>query len=348
MKILITGGCGFIGSHLIIELLKNKKNLILNLDKINYASNIYLNHKLLKKKNYNFKKVDIKNIKKLEKCILNFKPNYIFHLAAESHVDRSIDGPKPFIESNIIGTFNLLEILKKYLNKKQYSKKFKRLHHISTDEVYGDLEKTNDKFRENTPYNPSSPYSASKASSDHLVRAWGRTYDIPYIITNCSNNFGSYQFPEKFIPHIILCLLNDKKIPIYGSGKQIRDWIFVKDHVDILIKLMKKKVNNETFNIGGNNEITNLEIAKKICFILKDSITKNKKINQLFSYVADRPGHDVKYAVNSKKVEKLLNIKIKNQFRKNLKDTVNWYLNNKEWCDNSMKTKYKLQRLGKI
>ncbi len=234
------------------------------------------------------------------------------------------------------------------MSKKQHSKKFKRLHHISTDEVYGDLEKTNDKFTENTPYNPSSPYSATKASSDHLVRAWGRTYDIPYIITNCSNNFGSYQFPEKFIPHIILCLLNNKKIPIYGSGKQIRDWIFVKDHVDILIKLMKKKVNNDTFNIGGNNEITNLEIAKKICFILKDSITKNKKINQLFSYVADRPGHDVKYAVNSKKVEKILNIKIKNQFKKNLKDTVNWYLNNKEWCDNSMKTKYKLQRLGKI
>jgi dTDP-glucose 4,6-dehydratase len=348
MNILITGGCGFIGSNLIIKLLKNKKNKILNLDKINYASNIFLNKRFLKYKNYKFKKIDIKNSKVLEKLIFKFKPNYIFHLAAESHVDRSIDSPKPFIESNIIGTFNLLEAIRKYLLNRKLSNKFVRLHHISTDEVYGDLKKNDKKFRENTSYNPSSPYSASKASSDHLVRAWGRTYNLPYVITNCSNNFGSYQFPEKFIPHIILCLLNGKKIPIYGNGKQIRDWISVEDHVDILIKLMRKKIYNDTFNIGGNNEIANINIAKQICSILKNSLLKNKKIDELFSYVPDRPGHDVRYAVNCTKIERILNFKTKNQFNKQLRKTVFWYLNNEDWCELSIKKKYKLERLGKF
>jgi dTDP-glucose 4,6-dehydratase len=346
MKILITGGCGFIGSNLILKLLKNKKNKILNLDKINYASNIFLNKKLLKNKNYKFKKIDIKNSKILDNIIINFKPNYIFHLAAESHVDRSIDSPRPFIESNIIGTFNLLEGIRKYLSNKRTTKNFIRLHHISTDEVYGDLDNTKKKFKENTSYKPSSPYSASKASSDHLVRAWGRTFNLPYVITNCSNNFGAYQFPEKFIPHIILCLLNEKKIPIYGNGRQVRDWIFVDDHVDILIKLMRKKIYNNTFNIGGNSEIANIDIAKKICSILKSSLLKDKKIDDLFSYVTDRPGHDVKYAVNCNKIEKFLNFKIKNQLNKHLKTTVYWYLNNKEWCQSSLKNKYKLERLG--
>ena len=237
-------------------------------------------------------------------------------------------------------------MLRKYLLNRKLSNKFVRLHHISTDEVYGDLKKNDKKFKENTPYNPSSPYSATKASSDHLVRAWGRTFNLPYIITNCSNNFGAYQFPEKFIPHIILCLLNEKKIPIYGNGKQIRDWISVEDHVLILIKLMKKKIYNETFNIGGNNEIANIDIVKKICLILKDSLIKNKKINKLFNYVTDRPGHDVRYAVNCSKLEKILNFKTKNKFNKQLKKTVFWYLNNKEWCELSIKKKYKPQRLG--
>lgn len=346
MNILITGGCGFIGSNLITKLLKNNKNKILNIDKINYASNNFLNKKFLKNKNYKFKKVDLKNSKVIEKIIFKFKPNYIFHLAAESHVDRSIDGPKPFIESNVIGTFNLLEIIRKFLKNLKNPKKFIRFHHISTDEVYGDLKKMSKKFKESTSYNPSSPYSASKASSDHLVRAWGRTYNLPYVITNCSNNFGPYQFPEKFIPHIILCLLNGKNIPIYGNGKQIRDWIFVEDHIDILIKLMKRKIDNDTFNIGGNNEITNIDIAKKICLILKNTLLKNKDINKQFSFVADRPGHDVRYAVNSNKLEKFLNFKTKNQLDKQLKKTVFWYLDNKEWCELSIKKKYKLERLG--
>ena len=347
MKILITGGCGFIGSHLILKLLKNKDYTILNLDKINYASNTSLNKKFLKNKNYEFEKVDIRNSKNVEKSILNFKPNYIFHLAAESHVDRSIDGPKIFIESNIIGTFNMLEGTRKYLSTKKNSNKFIRIHHISTDEVYGDLDKTKNKFKETTSYNPSSPYSASKASSDHLVRSWGRTYNLPYIITNCSNNFGPHQFPEKFIPHIVLCLLNNKKIPIYGDGKQIRDWIFADDHVEILIKLMKKKLNNDTFNIGGNNEIANIDIAKKICQILSGTILKYKKIDDLFSYVRDRPGHDVRYAVDCRKVEKVLNFKTKKNFSKQLKDTIFWYLDNKSWCDKSLRKKYNLERLGK-
>ena len=348
MNIIITGGCGFIGSHLIIRLLKNKKNKILNLDKINYASNTFLNKEFLKNKNYRFKKIDIRNSQSVKKSILNFKPNYIFHLAAESHVDRSIDGPKIFIESNIIGTFNILEGVRKYLSLNKNLKKFIRFHHISTDEVYGDLQKSKIKFRENTRYDPSSPYSASKASSDHLVRSWGRTYNLPYIITNCSNNFGPHQFPEKFIPHIILCILNNKKIPIYGNGKQIRDWIFAEDHVEILVKLMKKKLNNDTFNIGGNNEVANIDIAKKICSILSKSILKNKKIDDLFSYVTDRPGHDIRYAIDCRKLERVLNFKIKKNFYRQLEDTILWYLDNKKWCDMSLRKKYKLERLGKL
>lgn len=348
MNILITGGCGFIGSNLILKLLKNKKNKILNLDKINYASNIQLNKEFLKNKNYKFKKIDLKDPTNLEECLLNFKPNYIFHLAAESHVDRSIDDPSLFIHSNIIGTFNILEKTRKYLANKKLSRKFIRFHHISTDEVYGDLKKKKEKFKENTPYNPSSPYSASKAASDHLIRAWGRTYNLPYLITNCSNNFGFYQFPEKFIPHIILCFLNNKKIPIYGDGKQIRDWIFVEDHVDILVKLLKKKINNATFNVGGNNEISNIKIVKKVFSILKNSILKNKKIEELISYATDRPGHDVRYAVNSTKIEKFINLKKKKNFSINLKKTIYWYLRNKKWCDNIIKKKYKLERLGKL
>ena len=348
MNIIITGGCGFIGSHLIIRLMKNKKNKILNLDKINYASNTFLNKEFLKNKNYRFKKIDIRNSQSVKKSILNFKPNYIFHLAAESHVDRSIDGPKIFIESNIIGTFNILEGVRKYLSLNKNLKKFIRFHHISTDEVYGDLQKSKIKFRENTRYDPSSPYSASKASSDHLVRSWGRTYNLPYIITNCSNNFGPHQFPEKFIPHIILCILNNKKIPIYGNGKQIRDWIFAEDHVEILVKLMKKKLNNDTFNIGGNNEVANIDIAKKICSILSKSILKNKKIDDLFSYVTDRPGHDIRYAIDCRKLERVLNFKIKKNFYRQLEDTILWYLDNKKWCDMSLRKKYKLERLGKL
>ena len=345
MRILITGGLGFIGSYLIIKLLKNKKNVILNLDKINYASNVSLSKVFVKNKNYQFKKTDIVNSETVEKNILNFKPNYIFHLAAESHVDRSIDGPKVFIESNIIGTFNILEGTRKYLNNIKNFKNFVRIHHISTDEVYGDLEKNKKKFTEDTPYNPSSPYSASKASSDHLVRAWGRTYDFPYLITNCSNNFGPYQFPEKFIPHTILCLLNNKKIPIYGNGKQVRDWIYVEDHVDILIKLMSKKYKNQTFNIGGDNEIANINVVKKIIVILKNYILQ-KNLNRLIAYVSDRPGHDIRYAVNSSKIKKVLKIKTKNKFSQKLKHTILWYINNKNFLKSFFK-KYHMRRLGK-
>jgi len=236
------------------------------------------------------------------------------------------------------------------LKNKKNLKKFIRIHHISTDEVYGDLNKKKEKFCENSAYRPSSPYSATKAASDHLVRSWGRTYKIPYLITNCSNNYGSYQFPEKFIPHIILCILSNKKIPIYGNGKQVRDWIFVEDHVDILMKLMKKELTNETFNIGANNEISNINLVKKICIIFKKNFNKNinfKKKKSLYSYVPDRPGHDVKYAIDSSKIEKVLKYKIKDKFSENLKETILWYINNEKWWKYILNKKYQLKRLGK-
>jgi dTDP-glucose 4,6-dehydratase len=346
MKILVTGGCGFIGSFLLKNLLTNKKNFVLNLDKMNYASNSHLNKEFKKKKNYKFIRLDIKFKKKIEKLILQFKPNYIFHLAAESHVDRSIDASKIFIDSNIIGTFNLLESVRNLLKKK--FKNFIKFHHISTDEVYGDLGKTKKKFSETTAYNPSSPYSATKASSDHLVKSWARTYGIPYLITNCSNNFGPYQFPEKFIPHAILCILQKKKIPIYGNGKQIRDWIFVEDHVQILLRLMNKKFINETYNIGTNNQISNINLLNKIFLILKKKIPLNDKFEKYYTYVSDRPGHDIRYAINLSKLKKVLKLKTEKKFLPKLEKTILWFLNNKKFWMNSFQNKYKLKRLGKL
>jgi dTDP-glucose 4,6-dehydratase len=346
MKILVTGGCGFIGSFLLKNLLTNKKNFVLNLDKMNYASNSHLNKEFKKKKNYKFIRLDIKFKKQIEKLILQFKPNYIFHLAAESHVDRSIDASKIFIDSNIIGTFNLLESVRNLLKKK--FKNFIKFHHISTDEVYGDLGKTKKKFSETTAYNPSSPYSATKASSDHLVKSWARTYGIPYLITNCSNNFGPYQFPEKFIPHAILCILQKKKIPIYGNGKQIRDWIFVEDHVQILLRLMNKKFINETYNIGANNQISNINLLNKIFLILKKKIPLNDKFEKYYTYVSDRPGHDIRYAINLSKLKKVLKLKTEKKFLPKLEKTILWFLNNKKFWMNSSQNKYKLKRLGKL
>lgn len=346
MKILVTGGCGFIGSFLLKNLLTNKKNFILNIDKINYASNLHLNKQFQKKKNYKFIRLDIKFKNKLEKIILQFKPNYIFHLAAESHVDRSIDASKIFIDSNVIGTFNLLESVRSFLKRKP--KNFIKFHHISTDEVYGDLGKTKKKFSETTAFNPSSPYSATKASSDHLVKSWARTYGIPYLITNCSNNFGPYQFPEKFIPHAILCILQKKKIPIYGNGKQIRDWIFVEDHVQILLRLMNKKFINETYNIGGNNQISNINLLNKIFLILKKKIPLDGEFEKYYTYVSDRPGHDIRYAINLSKLKKVLKLNTKRIFLPKLEKTIFWFLNNKKIWINSFQNKYKLKRLGKL
>ncbi len=321
-KVLITGGCGFIGFHMINKLIK-KNNIILNLDFLGYASS---KKDLNYKKNYRFINVDIKNFAKLKKIIFEFSPNYILNFAAESHVDNSIVNANPFINSNIIGTFNLLQIAKNLPNT------FKMFVHISTDEVFGSLSlNQKKKFSEKTPYDPSSPYSASKAASDHLVKAWGRTYNVPYIITNCSNNFGPRQFHEKLIPVIILSCINKRFIPVYGNGKNIRDWIFVEDHCNALESIM---LNGKVFSqylIGARNTYSNIGLVKKICRML-DMIKPNefglKSYLDLVKFVKDRPGHDEKYSIDPSKIEKELKWKPRYNFESALKLTIKWYLSN--------------------
>ena len=321
-KVLITGGCGFIGFHMINKLIK-KNNIILNLDFLGYASS---KKDLNYKKNYSFINADIKNFAKLKKIIFEFSPNYILNFAAESHVDNSIVNANPFINSNIIGTFNLLQIAKNLPNT------FKMFVHISTDEVFGSLSlNQKKKFSEKTPYDPSSPYSASKAASDHLVKAWGRTYNVPYIITNCSNNFGPRQFHEKLIPVIILSCINKRFIPVYGNGKNIRDWIFVEDHCNALESIMLKGKVFSQYLIGARNNYSNIKLVKKICKLL-DKIKPNKSglnsYSDLIKFVSDRPGHDVKYSIDPTKIENELKWKPKYNFESALKLTIKWYLNN--------------------
>ena len=331
MKIIVTGGCGFIGSTLIKKLLTNKKNYILNIDALNEVSMPESLESIKKNKNYFFKKLDIRNKEKLLSTILRFKPNKIFHLAAESHVDRSIANPDNFLTSNIIGTSNLLDSSKIFLLKnKKYINKY-RIIHISTDEVYGSLKIKEKPFKESNKFHPNSPYAASKASSDLLCRAWFKTYHLPVIVTNCSNNYGPWQFPEKLIPLTISKILQNKKIPIYGNGKNIRDWIHVKDHVDALIKISNKGKIGETYNIGGNNELKNLDLVKCICKII-DKIQNNKiSSKNLISFIDDRLGHDFRYSIDSKKIKNSLNYHCKINFSKGLYETVYWYLENKKW-----------------
>jgi dTDP-glucose 4,6-dehydratase len=305
--ILVTGGAGFIGSELIRYLVSKTNHKIVNVDKLSYSGNLQSLKSIEKDKNYFFEQIDICNENQIFRVIKKYNPEIIIHLAAESHVDRSIDGPKDFIQTNIVGTFILLEQSRKYWKQlKSTLKENFRFLHVSTDEVYGDLDGKKDFFLEDTPYDPSSPYSASKACSDHLVRAWYRTYNFPVMITNCSNNYGPYQFPEKLIPHMILNALQGKKLPVYGDGKQIRDWLYVNDHVLALIAVAFKGKVGETYNIGGNNEIRNIEVVHKICDILDGM--KLKKLNglnsfrDLITYVEDRPGHDVRYAIDASKI----------------------------------------------
>ncbi len=334
-KIIVTGGLGFIGSNLI-DLLIQKKFFVINIDKITYSSNFYNVKEHQKSKKYIFIKCDIKD-KKIEKILYKHKPIAIFNLAAETHVDRSIDNPKKFIESNILGTFNLLECFKKY------SKKFKsRLIHISTDEVYGDV--LVGRSSENYPYNPSSPYAASKASSDHLVSSYIRTFKIPAIVTNCSNNYGPKQHPEKLIPKMIYNILNNKPLPIYGKGKNSREWIFVKDHCEALIKIFKKGKVGEFYNIGSNKNLDNLQVSKKLIEISKNFLKIGKKVKILF--VKDRPGHDLRYALNSNKIKKELGWYPKTNFKKGIGLTFNWYYKNKNYYK-SLSKKDIIKRLGK-
>ena len=330
-KIVITGGLGFIGSNLIKYFLK-KNYFVINIDKISYASNFYNLRKYKNNKNYKFFKCDIGNKLKINKILNQYKPIAIFNLAAETHVDRSIDGPENFIQSNIIGTFNLLEVLKKYYKK---NKKIKFIH-ISTDEVYGD--KLKGRSKENDTYKPSSPYAASKASSDHLVYSYLKTYNLPVIITNCSNNYGPNQHPEKLIPKLIYNILNNLSLPIYGNGKNSREWIFVDDHCEALFCVFKKGKIGESYNIGSGINLNNIQIAKHLIEIGKKEISLGKNVK--IKYIKDRPGHDNRYAINSSKIKKKLSWKTKIKVKKGLQNTFKWYLNNKEYFKKLKKKRY--------
>jgi len=344
-KILVTGGAGFIGSAVVRHIINSTNDYVLNLDKITYAGCLASLNDIDKSPRYKFVKADICNLEQCKLIITEFQPDVIMHLAAESHVDRSIDGPKEFIDTNIIGTYNLLEISRDYYQSLSADKKQQfRFHHISTDEVYGDLEGTSDLFIEETAYAPSSPYSASKASSDHLVRAWQRTFNLPTVITNCSNNYGPYHFPEKLIPLTILNALEGKPLPIYGDGKQIRDWLFVEDHARALFLVATTGKTGETYNIGGHNEKQNIEVVKTICKHLEElAPDKPKDISMytdLITYVTDRAGHDVRYAIDASKIEKELGWKPEETFDSGLRKTVQWYLDHPSWWQSILDGSY--------
>ena len=349
MNIFVTGGLGFIGSNFILDQIQNHKNKILNFDKMTYASNPNNLLKIADNELYEFVQGDITDTKAVVESIEQYNPDCIINFAAESHVDRSIDGPKEFINTNIIGTYVLLQSFLEYYNSLNGKKRkdFKFLH-VSTDEVYGSLSSTG-YFTEHTPYSPSSPYSASKASSDHLVRAWGHTYNLPVLITNCSNNYGPYQFPEKLIPIMIINCLNNSPLPIYGNGENIRDWLYVDDHCRALSVVLTKGVIGETYNVGGNEEQTNLNIVNTICEILdkKYPSTNLSSYKNLITYVKDRPGHDFRYAINASKIKNELGWEPKYKFKKAISSTIDWYLNNKTWWTKILDDKYNLERLGK-
>ena len=333
MKILVTGGCGFIGSNLLNKLLSNNDFSIFNIDKLGYASNSLFNKKLSNKTNYHFYQLDLIKDKELDIIFEKIKPDLVMHLAAESHVDRSISSPRIFIESNIIGTYNLLESSRRYYESLNIEKKLQfRFHHISTDEVFGSLDEDG-KFSEETPYDPRSPYSASKASSDHLVRSWFHTYGLPIIITNCSNNFGPWQYPEKLIPLTILKANKSEKIPIYGDGSNIRDWLYVEDHVEALILAATKGEIGETYCIGGFGEKTNLEVVKNICQILDVISPKEIEHSELISFIDDRKGHDKRYSINPSKIQSKLKWQPKYSFEEALLKTIKWYLSSENFYE---------------
>ncbi|KJY86171.1 dTDP-glucose 4,6-dehydratase [Vibrio neptunius] len=351
MKILVTGGAGFIGSAVIRHIIQNTQDEVVNVDKLTYAGNLESLDKVVDSKRYSFEQVDICDASEMKRIFEKHQPNAIMHLAAESHVDRSIDGPAAFIETNIMGTYTLLEAARTYWGQldDQGQSKF-RFHHISTDEVYGDLEGTTELFTEETPYEPSSPYSASKASSDHLVRAWQRTYGLPTLVTNCSNNYGPYHFPEKLIPLMILNALEGKPLPVYGDGKQIRDWLFVEDHARALYLVVKEGKVGATYNIGGHNEKTNIEVVKTICNLLEELVPNKPEgiahYQDLITHVMDRPGHDVRYAIDASKIENELGWKPEETFESGIRKTVSWYLNNKVWWRRVLDGTYAFERLG--
>ncbi|MDK4681235.1 dTDP-glucose 4,6-dehydratase [Kingella negevensis] len=351
MKILVTGGAGFIGSAVIRHIINDTPDSVVNLDKLTYAGNLENLASVSGSSRYAFEQVDICDRAELDRVFAQHQPDAVMHLAAESHVDRSIDSAGKFIQTNIIGTFTLLEAARKYWQTMQPEKRVKfRFHHISTDEVYGDLHGTDDLFTETTPYAPSSPYSASKASSDHLVRAWLRTYGLPTIVTNCSNNYGCFHFPEKLIPLMILNALDGKPLPVYGNGLQIRDWLYVEDHARALYQVVTRGEIGETYNIGGFNEKTNISVVQTICQLLEE-LAPNKPQGvahyaDLITHVTDRAGHDVRYAIDARKIERELGWKPQETFETGIRKTVKWYLANHEWCNRVLDGSYQLERLG--
>lgn len=348
--IFITGGAGFIGSALVRYLINETNHTVINFDKLTYAGNLESLASIEKNERYHFIKGDICDKEKVSSVFKQYSPDVIMHLAAESHVDRSIDGPGEFIKTNVVGTYELLEAARSYFAKLSDDRRVAfRFHHISTDEVYGDLGETG-LFTEDTSYEPSSPYSASKASSDHLVRAWYRTFELPVVITNCSNNYGPFHFPEKLIPLVILNALEGKELPIYGDGKQVRDWLFVEDHARALYQVVSKGVVGETYNIGGFNEKQNIEVVRTICNHLNQLVDKKPNgisdFNELITFVKDRPGHDVRYAIDSTKINKKLGWYPEETFDSGIYKTIQWYLEHQEWCKNVQDGSYQRERLG--
>ncbi|MBW3226028.1 dTDP-glucose 4,6-dehydratase [Marinobacter adhaerens] len=351
MKLLVTGGAGFIGSAVIRHIINNTHDEVVNLDKLTYAGNLESLTEVSDSSRYAFEKVDVCNRAGVDRVLKEHQPDAIMHLAAESHVDRSIDGPADFIETNIVGTYTLLEAARHYWQSLEAERRNNfRFHHISTDEVFGDLEGPENLFTEQTPYTPSSPYSASKASSDHLVRAWHRTYGLPALVTNCSNNYGPYHFPEKLIPLVILNALEGKPLPIYGKGEQIRDWLYVEDHARALYKVVTEGTIGETYNIGGHNEKKNIDVVHAICDQLEKLAPKKPaglaSYRDLVTFVTDRPGHDLRYAIDASKIQTELGWVPRESFDTGLRKTVQWYLNNQEWCHRVQDGSYQRVRIG--
>lgn len=363
MKILVTGGAGFIGSALVRHIIGDTDDAVVNVDKLTYAGNLESLADAADSDRYAFEQVDVCDPDELARVLAQHQPDVIMHLAAESHVDRSIDGPAAFVQTNVVGTYTLLEAARRYwlgLDTKRHAAF--RFHHISTDEVYGDLQDPDAFFTESTPYAPSSPYSATKASSDHLVRAWHRTYGLPTIITNCSNNYGPYHFPEKLIPLMILNALDGKPLPVYGKGNQVRDWLYVEDHARALYLVVTSGAVGETFNIGGHNERQNIQVVHAICELLDELRPLNRAsggkhsalkregalptYKDLITYVADRPGHDLRYAIDASKIQRELLWSPRETFETGLRKTVQWYLDNQSWCQRVQDGSYRRERLG--